>query len=100
MECELLYSLRYSSWREGRERRAKLPITSSLWTRQTCLGEATAILGNCGTSALPGREGGARKSSEISEYLALQAQPQASLCPALKGQTGLSWPKVSSTGPA
>lgn len=95
MECELLYSLRYSSWREGRERRAKLPITSSLWTRQTCLGEATAILGNCGTSALPGREGGARKSSEISEYLALQAQPQASL----KGQSGLSWPKVSSTGP-
>lgn len=75
----LFYFLRYSSWRAGRERRVKLPITSSLWTQQTCLGEAIAISGNCGTSVLPGRRGrergreGTGKSSDTSE----------GVCPAL-----------------
>lgn len=87
----LLYSLRCSSWQAERERRVKLPITSSLWTQQTCLGEAIAISGNCGTSVLRGRRGRERtgKSSDISE----------GVCPALS-QRGLGCSRVLGNRPS
>ena len=105
-----LHSPRCSSGREGRERRVKLPITSSPWTLQTCLEEGTATSGSCGTSTSPGGQRGwgrlcrgqllpQRRSSIGSSprVLCPSDQPQAQICASFEPDLEMSlssYPKL------